>query len=81
MAMPSNQSTDFSTARRIPASIIVALGLAITALGQANEPTKPLVAKTPRVPAIGIELAADVRTQLREQTDALGQRIDALAGQ
>ena len=79
MAMPSNQSTDFSTAHRIPASIIVALGLAATALGQANEPAKPLVAKTPRVPAIGIEVAADVRTQLREQTDALGQEIDALA--
>ena len=66
MAMPSNQSTDFSTAHRIPTSIIVALGFAATALGQANEPTKPLVAKTPRVPAIGIELAAEVHTQLRE---------------
>ena len=81
MAMPSNQSTDFSTAHRIPASIIVALGLAAAALGQADEPAKPLVAKTPRVPAPGIELPGDVHTQLRAHTNALGQAIDALAKQ
>jgi hypothetical protein len=81
MAMPSNQSTDFSITHRIPASIIVALGLAAAALGQADEPAKPLVAKTPRVPAPGIELPRDVHTQLRAHTNALGQAIDALAKQ
>ena len=81
MAMPSNQSTDFSITHRIPASIIVALGLAAAALGLADEPAKPLVAKTPRVPAPGIELPGNVRSQLRAHTDALGQAIDALARQ
>ncbi len=60
---------------------ILAFGLAAAALGQANEPAKPLVATTPRVPAVGIELPGDARAQLRERTDALGQAIDALARQ
>ena len=58
---------------RFPTQIIARLGLVTAALGQAVEPAKPLVATTPRVPAIGIELDQNVRTQLREQTDALGQ--------
>ncbi|MBC8245504.1 MAG: hypothetical protein H8E20_14040 [Verrucomicrobia bacterium] len=61
--------------------IIPALGLAIAALGQADEPAGPLVAATPRVPAIGIELPPDARAQLRAETDALGQAIDTLAKQ
>ena len=62
--------------------IILALGFsAAGALGQAVEPAKLLVVKTPRVPAIGIELPSDAHDQLREQTDALGQAIDALARQ
>ena len=81
MAMPFNQSTDFSITHSIPASIIMALGLAAAALGQTDEPAKPLVATTPRVPAVGIELPDDARTQLRAHTDALGQAIDALARQ
>ena len=64
---------------RFPTHIIARLGLVTAALGQTVEPAKPLVATTPRVPAIGIELDENVRTQLREQTDALGEAIQALA--
>ena len=71
-----------ATLRRVPLHRkILALGLAAAALGQADEPAKPLVATTPRVPAVGIELPDDARTQLRAHTDALGQAIDALARQ
>ncbi|HJO53761.1 MAG TPA: hypothetical protein QF373_04635, partial [Verrucomicrobiota bacterium] len=62
--MLSNQSTDFSITHRIPVSIIMALGLAAAALGQADKPARPLAATTPRVPAFGIELPDDARTQL-----------------
>jgi dienelactone hydrolase len=69
------------TLRRVPLRrIILALGLATT-LGQADEPAKLLVAATPRVPAVGIDLPDDARAQLREHTDALGQAIDTLARQ
>jgi len=66
---------------RFPTKIIARLGLVTATLGQAVEPAKPLVATTPRVPAIGIELDENVRTQLRERTDALGEAIQALAKQ
>ncbi|MEE2947775.1 MAG: hypothetical protein VX392_05610 [Verrucomicrobiota bacterium] len=66
---------------RIPSHIIAGLSLATTSLAQANESGNPLVASTPRVPAIGIELTVDTRVQLQKSTDALGQAIDALAQQ
>jgi len=66
---------------RFALHIIARVGLATTALGQSDEPAKPFVATTPRVPAIGIELDENVHTQLREQTDALGQSIQALVKQ
>ena len=71
MAMSSNLSTDFSITHSIPASIIMALGLAAAALGQTDEPAKPLVATTPRVPSVGIELPDDTRTHLRRHTLSL----------
>ena len=63
---------------RFPTHIIAGLGLVTSALGQTDKPAIPLVVEAPRVPAIGIELTGDVRTQLRKQTDALGLAIDAL---
>ncbi len=63
---------------RFPTYIIAGLGLVTSALGQTDKPAIPLVVEAPRVPAIGIELTGDVRTQLRKQTDALGLAIDAL---
>jgi len=63
---------------RFPTHIIAGLGLVTSALGQTDKPAIPLVVEAPRVPAIGIELTGDVRTQLRKQTDALGLVIDAL---
>jgi hypothetical protein len=66
---------------RIPSYIIAGLGLATTSLDETNDPAKTLVTMTPRVPAIGIELAENVDTHLRKKTDALGQAIQALAKQ
>ena len=63
---------------RIPSYIIAGLGLATTSIDETNDPAKTLVTMTPRVPAIGIELAENVDTHLRKKTDALGQAIQAL---
>ena len=51
------------------------------ALGQAETSSPTLVAETPRVPAVGIEIPEDTRLALRERTDALGQAIDQLRDQ
>ena len=55
--------------------------MASAALGQAETASPTLVAETPRVPAVGIEIPEDTRLALRERTDALGQAIDQLRGQ
>ena len=55
--------------------------MASAALGQAETSSPTLVAETPRVPAVGIEIPEDTRLALRERTDALGQAIDQLRGQ
>ncbi len=52
--------------------------MASAALGQAETASPTLVAETPRVPAVGIEIPEDNRLALRERTDALGQAIDQL---
>ena len=52
--------------------------MASAALGQAETASPTLVAETPRVPAVGIEIPEDTRLALRERTDALGQAIDQL---
>ena len=52
--------------------------MASAALGQAETASPTLVAETPRVPAVGIEIPEDTRLALRERTDALGQSIDQL---
>lgn len=59
----------------------LAFGLAASALGQAETTPSPLVAESPRVPAVGIEIPDDTRQSLRKQTDALGQAIDQLRDQ
>ena len=55
--------------------------MASAALGQAETASPTLVAETPRVPAVGIEIPEDTRLALRERTDALGQAIDQLRDQ
>ena len=55
--------------------------MASAALGQAETSSPTLVAETPRVPAVGIEIPEDTRLAFRERTDALGQAIDQLRGQ
>ena len=50
--------------------------VASAALGQAETASPTLVAETPRVPAVGIEIPENTRLALRERTDALGQAID-----
>ena len=55
--------------------------MASAALGQAETSSPTLVAETPRVPDVGIEIPEDTRLALRERTDALGQAIDQLRGQ
>lgn len=55
--------------------------MASAALGQAETASPTLVADTPRVPAVGIEIPEDTRLALRERTDALGQAIDQLRDQ
>ena len=55
--------------------------MASAALGQAETSSPTLVAETPRVPAVGIEIPEDTRLALRERTDALGQAIDQLRDQ
>ena len=52
--------------------------VASAALGQAETASPTLVAETPRVPAVGIEIPKNTRLALRERTDALGQAIDQL---
>ncbi|HCV98825.1 MAG TPA: hypothetical protein DGJ56_05965 [Verrucomicrobiales bacterium] len=52
--------------------------MASAALGQAETAYSTLVAETPRVPAVGIEIPKNTRLALRERTDALGQAIDQL---
>ena len=52
--------------------------VASAALGQAETASPTLVAKTPRVPAVGIEIPKKARLALRERTDALGRAIDQL---
>ena len=49
--------------------------VASAALGQAETASPTLVAETPRVPAVGIEIPKNTRLALRERTDALGQAI------
>ena len=55
--------------------------MASAALGQAETASPTLVAETPRVPAVGIEIPEYTRLALRERTDALGQAIDQLRDQ
>ena len=55
--------------------------MASAPLGQAETASPTLVAETPRVPAVGIEIPEDTRLALRERTDALGQAIDQLRDQ
>ena len=55
--------------------------MASAALGQAEKASPTLVAETPRVPAVGIEIPKDTLLALRERTDALGQAIDQLRDQ
>ena len=55
--------------------------MASAALGQAEKASPTLVAETPRVPAVGIEIPEDTRLALRESTYALGQAIDQLRDQ
>ena len=55
--------------------------MASAALGQAEKASPTLVAETPRVPAVGIEIPKDTRLALHERTDALGQAIDQLRDQ
>ena len=55
--------------------------MASATLGQAETSSPTLVAETPRVPAVGIEIPEDTRLALRERTDALGQAIDQLRDQ
>ena len=49
--------------------------VASAALGQAETASPTLVAETPRVPAVGIEIPKNTRLALRERTVALGQAI------
>ena len=59
----------------------LAFGLVASALGQAETNPTSLVAESPRVPVVGIEIPDDTRQSLRKKTDALGQAIDKLRDQ
>ena len=65
-------------APRLASSASLLFCVASAALGQAETASPTLVAETPRVPAVGIEIPKNTRLALRERTDALGQAIDQL---
>ena len=68
-------------APRLASSAALLFCVASAALGQAETASPTLVAETPRVPAVGIEIPKNTRLALRERTDALGQVIVKLRDQ
>jgi len=70
-----------SFAPRLISSAALFFVLGKAALGQAETEAPLLVAETPRVPAVGIDIPEETRLALRERTNALGQVIDQLRDQ
>ena len=68
-------------APRLASSAALLFCVASAALGQAETASPTLVAETPRVPAVGIEIPKNTRLALRERTDGLGQVIVKLRDQ
>ncbi len=68
-------------APRLVFNAALVFGLVPATLGQAEPASPALVADSPRVPAVGLEIPEETRVALRERTDALGQAIAQLRSQ